>query len=604
MEAALAITKPVVDIKTIINSYEKEEKIPFEENKHKFKKIAFDVYAPLNDATDNLWVVQDTDDGSFLTRTHWDHDNVNVKESKEEGWDALPDKSGDNITLYYKDTPLINMSAKEYGFDQGDPRIFINSLLGFMRDKKNVAALLRDLPQNKVAMLKKANVLTNDSGFEANVDDYSMEADYEQDPYDPDVSSDINLNKEENKRKFKEMLSFVKEKFKYMKLPEFLWFTNEYGYSYFEDRALRVFEDMQNRNATFFDFFEELADLFLNGSGKYDIPQGIKRGADGKTDIGNDLSLVIYNLINEFMDLPQNKEKDEANVDDSEFEANAEDDVGDEDIFQKVREKAMKSGKVDEADLGTVLQSIKFNGQVSSEEEIIEEAKRVKSELGAAYKEKYLGQPGGYQEEIKRIYDMYDSFLKAVERNEDNINIDVDGFLNKADDQLETEKLIESSDSSIGEFISHKIGLFDYFRQMENELSKGNKVFEKRLDITKKAYNSVVNKLKATFGSDDNFIDQVSNISLNKLENLRAGLYRYIIQYPKNVDVQERFDYRTGTKLPMIKNVVNKVDLDNLIKNVFGVEAASVLPAHLKAANKILTKSEEIMLKNYEDSKK
>lgn len=191
----LAITKPVVDIKTIIKSYEKEEKIPFEENKHRFKKIAFDVYAPLNDATDNLWVVQDTDDGSFLTRTHWDHDNVNVKESKEEGWDALPDKSGDNITLYYKDTPLINMSAKEYGFDQGDPRIFINSLLDFMRDKKNVATLLKDLPQNKVAMLKKANVLSWDAGTEANVEDGN----------DEDKKSDLD-NKEKTLTKSEEII--------------------------------------------------------------------------------------------------------------------------------------------------------------------------------------------------------------------------------------------------------------------------------------------------------------------------------------------------------------------------------------------------------------
>lgn len=190
----------MVNIETIIKSYEKKEKISFEENKHKFRKVAFDVYAPLNDASDNLWVVQDTDDGAFLTRTHWDHDNINIKESREEGWDALPDKSGDNITLYFKDTPLINLTAKEYGFNQKDPRIFINSLLNFMRDKKNVATLLKDLPKNKVAMLKKANVLTWDAGLEANIEDND-----ENDDNDENEKSDLE-NKEKVLTKSEEIM--------------------------------------------------------------------------------------------------------------------------------------------------------------------------------------------------------------------------------------------------------------------------------------------------------------------------------------------------------------------------------------------------------------
>lgn len=150
----LATNEFKVDISSIINVIEENDKLSFDEHKERFVKVAFDVYSPKNDVSDDLWVIQDTDDGQFLVRTNWNHDDL-VKKSKEDGWDAVSNKKGDNITLYYKDLPLINLSAEEYGFNEGNPRVFVNSLLRFMNDKKNVAKLLSSLPEKKAAELKR-----------------------------------------------------------------------------------------------------------------------------------------------------------------------------------------------------------------------------------------------------------------------------------------------------------------------------------------------------------------------------------------------------------------------------------------------------------------
>lgn len=149
----MIITKSQIDFSEISNTCEAPTKLPFERYKDKFRKIAFDVYAPINDPTDNLWTLQNTDDGDFLIRTHWDHENAHLKESQEIGWNATPNKEGSAVTLYYKDLPLINLTAAEYGFDKSDTRGFIKTLLHFMRDKNNVATLLKSLPEKKAALL-------------------------------------------------------------------------------------------------------------------------------------------------------------------------------------------------------------------------------------------------------------------------------------------------------------------------------------------------------------------------------------------------------------------------------------------------------------------
>jgi len=145
------VTNSQIDFSEISDTCKEPTRLKYEKHKHEFKKIAFDVYAPINDPTDNLWTLQNTDDGDFLIRTDWDHDSAHLKESQDIGWNATPNKAGSSITLYYKDLPLINLAANEYGFEDGDTRGFIKTLLNFMRDKNNVASLLKALPKNKVA---------------------------------------------------------------------------------------------------------------------------------------------------------------------------------------------------------------------------------------------------------------------------------------------------------------------------------------------------------------------------------------------------------------------------------------------------------------------
>ena len=120
----------------------------------------------------------------------------------------------------------------------------------------------------------------------------------------------------------------------------------------------------------------------------------------------------------------------------------------------------------------------------------------------------------------------------------------------------------------IEEYVSLLIGLHDYFRYMENELSKGNQVFEKRLDATKRAYITATRRIRRVLkidsrkvGAMDKFLNVINNLSPDKVEGLRKGLYRYIIQYPQNRMPIER---HRNVESP------NPVDIAKLINEIFG----------------------------------
>jgi hypothetical protein len=113
-------------IKSASKSISEKDRVAVTEENEKFiKKIAFDVYRVDNDPYDGLWLMQEADDGKYLVRAsdpHFDH-------KKNGDWEAITDYSQENITLAYKNVPIVRFSSKEFGFTSDTVSSFKSAVL-------------------------------------------------------------------------------------------------------------------------------------------------------------------------------------------------------------------------------------------------------------------------------------------------------------------------------------------------------------------------------------------------------------------------------------------------------------------------------------------
>lgn len=126
------------------------QRLPYEPNKHLFRKVAFDVFQLKSGPVDSLWILEEGEDGSSYLVAQYD------EESKEKGlevkssWSALADKEGKNVTLFYKEMPINRFASSKYGFSNKDAHLFQEALLeNLASDETFKKNLLKSLPEEK-----------------------------------------------------------------------------------------------------------------------------------------------------------------------------------------------------------------------------------------------------------------------------------------------------------------------------------------------------------------------------------------------------------------------------------------------------------------------
>jgi hypothetical protein len=115
------------------------------------KKIAFDLFKVDNDPYEGLWASQDIDGESFLVRVS----SPEYMYNDSGDWTAISDPDRENVTLSYKNTPIIRFSSSEYNFSNDDIMTFKSAVLerasGDSSFVKNV--LLEQPDQKRQALL-------------------------------------------------------------------------------------------------------------------------------------------------------------------------------------------------------------------------------------------------------------------------------------------------------------------------------------------------------------------------------------------------------------------------------------------------------------------
>lgn len=128
-------------------------RIPYEPNKHLFKKVAFDVFQLNTTPVESLWTLEDSEDGTqYLVAMYGDEEPEQLEAKSH--WEALADREGKNVTLMYKDAPIQRFASSEYGFNSEDVHVFQQTLVNRLAsDSAFAVKFLKSQPKAKLDSL-------------------------------------------------------------------------------------------------------------------------------------------------------------------------------------------------------------------------------------------------------------------------------------------------------------------------------------------------------------------------------------------------------------------------------------------------------------------
>jgi hypothetical protein len=125
----------------------------FADVQHLMRKVAFDIYKQIGDKVENLWELREEDGTKYLYSVYDDAADLTAKSSDDADWQATSDRDGKNVTLSFKQLPLVRFAAAEHGFAPDEADGFAKFLQTKARDQEFVSELVKQLPDAKQAAL-------------------------------------------------------------------------------------------------------------------------------------------------------------------------------------------------------------------------------------------------------------------------------------------------------------------------------------------------------------------------------------------------------------------------------------------------------------------
>ncbi|MFA5048449.1 MAG: hypothetical protein WC516_05510 [Patescibacteria group bacterium] len=142
-----------IDFEKLGNDF---NKIPLKGNEHRLVRVAFDLFRFKDRNPEDLWQVQSSDDGEFLVRTYALPDEQEEKVAT--AWSVELDKKEENLTIAYRNIPILRLAAKNFGLTESeDIRIFQRTVYNkITTDNEFVDKLIKTLSAEKQMILKQA----------------------------------------------------------------------------------------------------------------------------------------------------------------------------------------------------------------------------------------------------------------------------------------------------------------------------------------------------------------------------------------------------------------------------------------------------------------
>ena len=104
------MSKFSVNYEDLENGLKKRHKLA--DVKHKLEVVAFDIVKFHEDDVDQLWQIQNADDGDYIVALYDESKAVKVASAK---FEVMINKTSEDVSIFYKNDPILRLSAKELG---------------------------------------------------------------------------------------------------------------------------------------------------------------------------------------------------------------------------------------------------------------------------------------------------------------------------------------------------------------------------------------------------------------------------------------------------------------------------------------------------------
>src|SRR5277367_5566215 len=139
-----------IDYQELANSVSHAHKEFFKlaDVKHRLEKVGFDVVRFKDGNPDELWQIQNSDDGDYIV-ARYDSEEPKVEAKAATLWETLVSESSGDINIFYKGQPIVKMAASKLGISSEDVKTIKRFLPGKLAsDKSFVKALLNTLDES------------------------------------------------------------------------------------------------------------------------------------------------------------------------------------------------------------------------------------------------------------------------------------------------------------------------------------------------------------------------------------------------------------------------------------------------------------------------
>lgn len=129
----LIMNKFSLDYSNLNQNLNREKYFKLKDVKDRLQKVAFDVVRFIDsdgtgDNIDGLWQIRTNKDGEYIVAMY-EEEIEKTASSKKNDWTAMPDRSGSNINIFYKDEPIKIISIASLGIPASDAGIVSQSIV-------------------------------------------------------------------------------------------------------------------------------------------------------------------------------------------------------------------------------------------------------------------------------------------------------------------------------------------------------------------------------------------------------------------------------------------------------------------------------------------
>lgn len=102
------------------------KKLEYQDNKHLFTKIAFDLFSLNSSPVKSLWILEDGEDGKQYLSATYETEDQSLEATGS--WSTMANKEASMVVLYYKGYPIHKFNKEQFGFDNSNVHLFQNMI--------------------------------------------------------------------------------------------------------------------------------------------------------------------------------------------------------------------------------------------------------------------------------------------------------------------------------------------------------------------------------------------------------------------------------------------------------------------------------------------